>query len=327
MRAAVCTRYGPPDVLQIRDVPTPLLKANDLLIRTLATTVTSGDRRVRSLDVPLGLGFLMRLVFGFHAPRQPVLGTEMAGVVAAVGSAVRAFKPGDAVFAFSDLAMGCHAEYLCMAQDGAVLHKPEGLSFAEAAALSFGGTTALHYLRKASLQPGEKVLVNGASGAVGSAFAQLARHYGAEVTGVCSTANVALVQKSGAKHVIDYTQQDFTRNGETYDVIVDTVGNAPYARCRTSLRSGGRLLLIEAALAQMLAAPVVSLLSPHKVFAGPASGGVEALRTLADLAEQGVYRPVIDKEFAFEQIVEAHRYVDSGRKRGNVLVVLGEKAP
>lgn len=210
-----------------------------------------------------------------------------------------------------------------MAEDGAVVPKPSSLTFEEAAALSFGGTTALDFLRRAKLQSGESVLVNGASGAVGTAAVQLAKHFGAIVTGVCSSANVELVRSLGATHVIDYTQQDFTRNGETYDVIVDTVGTAPFSRSKASLKEGGRLLMVLAELPEMLRAPWVSMTSSKKVIAGPATVRVEDLRFLAGLAEAGAFKPVIDRRYTFEQIAEAHRYVDTGRKKGNVIITLG----
>jgi NADPH:quinone reductase-like Zn-dependent oxidoreductase len=326
MKAIVYERYGPPEVLQLKEVEKPTPKNHEVLIKTHATTVTSGDWRVRSLNVPAGFGLIMRLVFGVSRPKQPILGSELAGVIESVGKDVRKFKVGDPVFAFSDTAMGCHAEYKCMAEDGAVVPKPPSLTFEEAAALSFGGTTALDFLRRGKLQSGESVLVNGASGAVGTAVVQLAKHFGAIVTGVCSTANVELVRSLGATHVIDYTQQDFTRNGETYDVIVDTVGTAPFSRSKASLKEGGRLLLLVAGLPAMLIAPLVSMTSSKKVIAGPATVRVEDMRFLARLAEAGVFKPVIDRRYPFEQIVEAHRYVDTGRKKGNVVITLEHAA-
>ena len=322
MKAIVYERYGSPDVLELKEVAKPAPRDNEVLIKTHATTVTSGDRRVRSLNVPAGFGLIMRLVFGVSRPKQPILGTELAGVVESVGKDVRKFKVGDQVFAFSDAAMGCHAEYKCMPEDGAVALKPSNLTFDEAAALSFGGTTALDFFRRGKLQSGERVLVNGASGAVGTAAVQLARHFGADVTGVCSTANVELVRSLGASHVIDYTQEDFTQNGETYDVIVDTVGTAPFSRSKASLKEGGRLLMVLAGLPDMLQIPWVSMTSSKKVIAGPATGRAEDLRFLAGLAEAGEFKPVIDRRYPFEQIAEAHRYVDTGRKKGNVIITL-----
>lgn len=326
MKAIVYERYGPPEVLQLKDVEKPTPKNNEVLIKTHAATVTSGDWRLRSLDVPFGFGLITRLVFGISRPRQPILGSELAGVIEAVGKHVSKFKLGDPVFAFSDTAMGCHAEYKCMAEDGAVVPKPSSLTFDEAAALSFGGTTALDFLRRGRLRSGESVLVNGASGAVGTAAVQLARHFGAIVTGVCSSANVDLVRSLGATHVIDYTQQDFTRNGETYDVIVDTVGTAPFSRSSASLKEKGRLLVILAGLPEMLQALWVSTTSSRQVIAGPATVRVEDLHFLAGLAESGEFKPVIDRRYPFAQAADAHRYVDTGRKKGNVVITLEHAA-
>jgi NADPH:quinone reductase-like Zn-dependent oxidoreductase len=221
--------------------------------------------------------------------------------------------------------MGSYAEFKCMPADGAVAIKPSNLTYEEAAALCFGGVTALSFFRRGRLQRGERVLINGASGAVGSAAVQLAaRHFGAEVTGVCSTANVELVNSLGASHVIDYTKEDFTRNGETYDVIVDTAGTAPFSRSRGSLREGGRLLLVLSGLSELVRAPWVSMTSGRKVIAGPSSERAEDVWLLAELAAMGQFRPVIDRRYPFEQIVEAHRYVDAGHKRGNVVITLGD---
>ena len=322
MKAVVYERYGPPEVLQLQEVDEPTPKDNEVLIKTHATTVTSGDWRVRSLNVPAGFGLMTRLVFGVSRPKQPILGTELAGVIESVGNDVKKFKVGDQVFAFSDTAMGCHAEYKCMPEDGALALKPPNLTFEEAAALSFGGTTALDFFRRGRLQNGERVLVNGASGAVGTAAVQLAKHFGADVTGVCSTANLELVRSLGASHVVDYTQEDFTQNGETYDVIVDTAGSAPFSRSKASLKEGGRLLMVLGGLPDMLQIPWVSMTSSKKVIAGPAAGRAEDLRFLAGLAETGEFKPVIDRRYPFEQIAEAHRYVDTGRKKGNVVITL-----
>lgn len=322
MKAVVCERYGPPEVLQLQEIAKPVPGDHEVLIKVRATTVTAGDWRVRSLTMPAGFGFVARLVLGYSKPRQPVLGSELAGDIEAVGKAVSQFKAGDRVIAFSGARMGCHAEYKCMPADGALALKPLNLDYEEAAAISFGGTTALDFFRRGKLQRGESVLVNGASGGVGTAAVQLARHFGAEVTGVCSGANLELVKSLGAAHVIDYTQADFTRNGKTYDVIVDTAGTAPFSRCQHALKAGGRLLLVLSGLPEMLRAPWVSLTSDKKVIAGPAAERAEDLRFLAALAEAGNYKPVIDRRYPFEQITEAHRYVDSGRKRGNVVITL-----
>ncbi len=322
MKAVVYERYGPPEVLQFKEVEKPTPRDNEVLVKIHATTVTSGDWRVRSLNVPVGFKLIMRLVFGVSRPKQPILGTELAGVVESVGKDVSKFKVGDSVLAFCDASMGCHAEYKCMPESGAIALKPANMAYEEAAALSFGGMTALDFFNRAKLKRGERVLINGASGAVGTAAVQLARHFGADVTGVCSATNVELVRSLGASHVIDYTKEDFTKNGETYDVIVDTVGTAPFSRSKASLKKGGRLLMVLAGLPDMLRIPWVSMTSSKKAVAGPAATRAEDLRFLAKLAEAGEFKPVIDRRYPFEQIAEAHRYVDTGRKRGNVVITL-----
>lgn len=320
MKIVICERYGPPEVLRLVEADTPQPHDNELLIRIHATTVTSADRRIRAMDAPIGFGLLMRLAFGWSRPRQPVLGSELAGVVEAVGPAVREFRPGDRVFAFADARMGCHAEYRCMPEKGAVARIPANLDFAHAAALSFGGTTALSFLRRAKVQRGDKVLISGASGGVGTAAIQLACHLGAEVTAVCSAANADWVTSLGAVRVIDYSREDFAQSGERWDVIMDTVGTAPYARAAAALRQGGRLLAVLAGLPDMLTTPLRARLHGKRVIAGPAVGSAEDLRYLADLAAVGVFLPVIDREFPLERIVDAHRHVDTGRKRGNVII-------
>lgn len=327
MRAAVYERYGPPEVVAIRDVPTPTPKAGELLVRIRATTVSTGDWRVRSLTLPPGFGPFGRLACGLTRPRQPILGTELSGVVEAVGEGVSDYKVGDHVFAFADAKMGCHAEFRSIPASGLVARKPTNLSFEQAAALSFGGMTMLGFFRRGSLASGERVLVNGASGSVGSAAVQLARHFGAEVTGVCGPTNVDLVRALGANHVIDYTGEDFTANGETYDVIVDTVGTANYARVKGALSKHGRLLVVLGGLSDLLFAPLVAMTGGHRVIAGPAISRVEDLHRLAEIAAAGAFTPVIDQVYPFEQIVDAHRRVETGRKRGSVVVTIGPPHP
>lgn len=322
MKAAVCERYGPPEVVEIKDIDKPSPKDDEVLIKTYAATVTSADWRVRSLTVPMGFGLIVRLVFGVSKPKQPILGSELAGVVESVGKNVTQFKPGDAVFAFSDAAMGCHAQYKCMSQDSAIALKPNNLSFEQAAALSFGGTTALHFIRKAKLQRGEKMLIIGASGGVGTAAVQLASYFGAEVTGVCSAAHTRLVQSLGANHVIDYTQEDFTLNAGTYDVILDTTDSTSFARCKTSLKENGRFLMLVASLPQMLQIPWVHMTNNKKIIVGTALGTAEDLRFLANLAQTGQFMPVIDTQYPFEHIVDAYHQVDSGRKKGNIVLLM-----
>jgi NADPH:quinone reductase-like Zn-dependent oxidoreductase len=320
MKAIVYERYGPPEVLQMKEVEKPVLKANEILVKIYATTVTAADWRMRSLDVPVGFGIISRLVLGISKPRQPILGSELAGKIEAVGKDVKNFKVGDQVFAFSGIGMGCHAEYKCMREDAPVVLKPANLTYDEAAALSFGGTTALDFFRRGKLQSGEKVLINGASGAVGTAAVQLAKHFGADVTGVCSSANVELVRSLGANQVIDYNKEDFTQNGETYDVIVDTAGTAPFNRSNGSLKERGRLLQVLGSLPDILRGPWVAMTSSKKVIAAPAGERAEDLRFLARLAEAGKFKPVIDRRYPFEQIAKAHGYVDTGRKKGNVII-------
>lgn len=322
MKAVVYEQYGGPEVLHFTEVATPVPKDDEVLIRIYATTVTAGDWRVRSLKVPQGFGLLSRLAIGVTRPRQPILGSELSGVITAVGKGVTKFKAGDAVFAFPGVRLGCHAEYRCMSEDAAVALKPANLGHDQAAALSFGGTTALHFYREAKLRAGEKVLVNGASGAVGTAAVQLAKHFGAEVTAVCSAGSTDLVRSLGADHVIDYTTEDFTRNGRVYDVIIDTAGTAPFARSRVSLRDGGRLLLVLGNMRDVLSIPWIALTNSRKVIGGTAKEKQSDLRFLADLAERGEFTPVIDRRYPFDQIVEAHRYVDTGRKKGNVVITL-----
>jgi NADPH:quinone reductase-like Zn-dependent oxidoreductase len=323
MKAVIYTKYGSPDVLQLADVAKPIPKDREVLIKIHATTVTSVDWRVRSLNMPVGFGLISRLVFGLWQPRQPILGTELAGEIEAVGRDVSKFKVGDRVLGFSGASMGCHAEYKCLPADGTIVLKPDNLSFDEAVAISFGGTTALDFFRRGKLQSGDKILINGASGGVGTAMVQLAKHFGADVTGVCSTANVELVKSLGADRAIDYTQTDFTTNGETYDIIVDTVGTAPFSRSQGSLKAGGRLMLVLAGLPDLLMAPLVSMTTNKKVIGGPAAERVEDLDFLAKLAATGAFKPFVDRRYPLDRIAEAHSYVDTGHKRGNIVIALG----
>ena len=322
MQAAVVQAYGPPEVVQVKEVDKPTLKDHEVLIKIHATTVTAGDWRVRSLTTPFGFKLIMRLVLGWFKPKQPILGTELAGEVASVGSAVDKFKVGDRVFAYSGMGMGCHAQYKCMPQDAALALVPANLAYEQAAALSFGGATALDFFKRAQLAHGDTILINGASGAVGSAAVQLAKHFGAHVTGVCSSANAAWVQSLGASHVIDYSTQDFTQSGQTYDVIMDTAGTAPFARCKNSLKKNGRLLLVAGSLPEMLQIPWAWLTTDKKIIAGPTAERAEDLRLLAKLAETGAFKPVIDRRYPLERITQAHRYVDTGRKKGNVVITV-----
>jgi NADPH:quinone reductase-like Zn-dependent oxidoreductase len=318
MKAAVCERYGPPEVVQIRDVPKPVPADDEVLVEAKAATVNSGDARVRALRVPRGLGLAMRLRLGFTKPKRAILGFEMAGRVEEVGRAVTRFRPGDRVVVSRGFDFGCHAEYATVPEQGAIVAIPDSVGFQDAAALCFGGMTALIFFERGKLTAGETVLINGASGAVGTMAVQLAKHDGAEVTAVCSAANADLVRDLGADHVVDYTAEDFTRNGQRYDVIMDTHGNAPYARVKGSLRPGGRFLMVVGDLPQMIAA------TWHKAVVSSSEGDMgdagECYRTLMELADRGVIRAVVDSVLPFDQIVEAHRRVDSGHKVGSVVI-------
>ncbi len=321
MRAIAYAQYGPPDVLRATTLIKPSPGPNEVLVRTHATTVTSGDWRARSFSMPPGFKLIARLMFGLTKPRQNVLGGELAGVVEAVGADVSQLQVGDRVFAFTGSALGCYVEYKCFPEDGLILRIPDNLSFEEAAALSFGGTTALDFFRKANLQEGESVLINGASGGVGTAAVQIAKHTGATVTGVCSGPNVSLVQSLGADRVIDYQSEDFASSSDKYDVIMDTVGTAPFSRSAPCLNESGRLLVVLGGLSDMLRIPWVAATSSKRIVAGAAAERRDDLLTLAELAKSEQFRPVIDRRYPVDQIVEAHRYVDSGRKKGNVIVL------
>jgi NADPH:quinone reductase-like Zn-dependent oxidoreductase len=315
MKAAVCEGYGPPEVVQIRDVPKPAPADGEVLIKAAATTVNSGDARVRALRVPRGLSLAVRLRFGLTKPKQPVFGFDVAGKIEAVGTGVTRFQPGDRVVASRDMDLGCHAEYVTVAEQGAIATIPETLSDQDAVALCFGGSTALHFFDRGSLAAGEKVLINGASGAVGAMAVQLAKHTGAEVTGVCSAANAPLVRGLGGDHFIDYAVEDFTRNGQRYDVIVDNQGNATYPRVKGSLEPGGRVLMVYGELW-----PTIAASWQKAVVTGTAKPSADHLRTLIELAEHGVLKPVVDSILPFARIADAHRRVDSGHKVGSLVL-------
>ena len=326
MYAYTYTQYGSPDVLNHVELPTPSPKANEVLIRICATTVSSGDWRARSLTMPAGLGFIGRLVFGITQPRKPVLGTEFSGVIEAVGADVTMYHLGDAVIGFPGANFGAHAEYIVMPEKGKIVRKPDNLSFEEAAAIPFGATTAYDFLNnKGKLRAGERVLINGASGSVGSACVQMAKQMGAEVTGVCSTANVELVRSLGADHVIDYTVTDFTTLGAQYDMVIDTVGHAPWARSQHALVPRGRMLLIAGSTLDMFLGALKARLKGKRLIGGVASESVEVLRKVVQMAADGHFRPVIDRCFDFSQMIAAHAHVDTGHKKGNVVVTLNSQ--
>jgi NADPH:quinone reductase-like Zn-dependent oxidoreductase len=318
MKAAICERYGPPEVVRIDEVPTPVPGADEILVRSAATTVNSGDARVRALRVPRGLRLPVRLRMGWSRPRQPIFGFEVAGRVEQVGSGVTAFRPGDRVVASPWFAARCHAEYVTVAADGPVAPIPDGLSDEDAVALSFGGITTLSFFRKGRLAAGESVLVNGASGAVGTMAVQLAKRAGADVTAVCSAANANLVASLGADRVVDYAREDAIAGGHRYDVIMDNHGNAPYGRIKGSLAPGGRYLMVIGDLWQTIAS-VWQKATISGSEDDPAARA-EALRTLLAGAADGTLRPVVDRVLPFEEIVEAHRRVDGGHKVGSLVL-------
>lgn len=324
MKAAVCRTYGGPEAVRIEEMADPICKPKEVLIRVVATTVSSADARIRGARFPAGFSLLARAFLGLTGPRKPILGTELSGVVEAVGADVTRYRPGDRVLAFSGVGMGCHAELKTMPERGAIARIPAGVTFEEAAAISFGGTSALHFLRDvAKVQPGERVLVNGASGAVGSAAVQMARFFGAHVTGVCSSANAGLVRGIGADAVIDYTTTDLAASGERWDVILDTVGNLSFKRSRHLLNRSGRLMLAVGSLGDLLKGPVQSMTSGFKVSGGPAAERAEDVAALCRLVEMEAYNPIIDSHYALDRIADAHARVDSNRKVGSVVVTMG----
>ncbi|NQT62348.1 MAG: NAD(P)-dependent alcohol dehydrogenase [Candidatus Marinimicrobia bacterium] len=312
MKAVICTKYGPPEVLEIQDIEKPIPKDHEVLIKIHATTVHIGDTKIRSFKPGLGqvqdflFKPLMRFMIGFRGPRKKILGMELAGEIEATGRDVTLFKPGDRVFAATEMSFGAYAEYKCLPESGTIATIPSGMSYEEAAPISNGGITALRFLRSAKLQRNQKILIYGASGSVGTFAVQLAKIMGAEVTGVCSTTNVDMVRSLGADKVIDYTQEAFTKSHEMYDVIFDAVSKISPALCKIRLKSGGVYL---------------------NVLKG--SGGlklkIEELQFLQDLMEKGELRAVIDKRFSLDQIVEAHHYVDKGHKKGHVIITVGEQ--
>jgi NADPH:quinone reductase-like Zn-dependent oxidoreductase len=320
MRAAVYRRFGGPEVITITDLERPAPSAGELLIRVHATTVSAADYRSRSRDVPAGLLIPSSLVLGIFRPRRPVLGMDAAGVVVAVGADVPGFAPGDEVLAMLGSRFGGHAEYAIVKATDAVTRKPAGMTFDDAVSLVFGGITARSYLRQATIGAGTRVLVNGASGAVGTAVVQLAKAAGAHVTGVSSAANEAFVASLGADRTIDYRTTDFAADGATYDVIVDCVGNAPVARVLPALTPGGAVLLVAGDLRSLVAAGGQAKRHGITVVTGPGSYRSEDLEHVVDLAARGIITPTIDRTFSFDRIADAHRYVDTGRKRGSVVV-------
>lgn len=329
MKAATYRRFGSPEVVRIEELAKPSPRPDEVLVRVRASTLSAADHRARSRTVPSGLQVLTAVALGVFRPRRRVLGMDVAGVVEATGSDVTRFRAGDEVVAMLGAKFGGHAEYVTVRQDGPITAKPRTMGFAEAVTLVFGGLTAQAFLARADVGPGATVLINGASGAVGTAAVQLAKHLGAHVTAVCSGGNRELVTSLGADRVIDYTAEDFTARGEAYDVIMDCVGNAPFSRVADRLTPGGALLLVIADLKGMLQAPRNSRRSGKLVTAGDPRLNYTAqdLASLVRLADNGGYKAIIDRTYPLAEIVQAHRFVDTGRKRGNVVVKITGESP
>jgi len=323
MKAVIYEEYGPPEVLQFREVDKPSPKNDEVLIRIAAATVNTGDCEMRRLEIPNAIWFLIRLFFGLRKPRKRILGAYLSGEIEAVGREAERFRVGDQVVASTGVRFGAYAEYICLPADSSIATKPANMTHEQASTVPLGGTNALHYLREAKVQQGEKVLVNGAGGSFGTFAVQLAKLMGAEVTGVDSTDKLGMLRDLGADHVIDYTRDDFTENGRTYDVIFNVVARSPYARGVRSLKEGGRYLLTNpAGISQMLRAIWTSMTTRKKVIVRFAKETVEDLDQLRELIEDGKLRSVVDRSYPLERTVEAHRYVETDRKKGNVVLTM-----
>jgi len=328
MKAVVYKEYGSPDVLHVETMPKPAPKDNEILIRVQARSINYGDllarnfgnATMRDFNMPGILYFPTRLVFGLNKPNNPILGSEFSGDVEAVGQAVTQFKPGDAVFGYLGQSMGANAEYITLAEDGMVTHKPQNMSYEEAAVIPYGALTALNLLRKVAIQPGQKVLIIGASGSIGAGALQLARHYGAEVTGIAGTARQDYMKSLGADHVLDYTREDFTKNGQTYDVIIDVLGKSSFTTVKPSLTANGAYLRVSFKMREVFQMLGNRLRGGKKVITALSAEQPHDLVTIRELAEAGIINAQVDQCFPMEQAAEAHRYAESGRKSGSVVI-------
>lgn len=330
MKAMIYTEYGSPDVLHLIEIPKPAPKDHEILIKVRATSVNYGDLLARNFknitpaefNMPGILWLPARLAFGFSKPRVNILGAELAGEVVEVGKAVTKFKKGDQIFGYPGQSMGAYAEYLCMSENGCVAIKPANMTYEEAAVIPYGAIMAINLLGKVNIQPGQKVLVNGASGSIGSAAVQIAKHFGAEVTGVCGTLRLDFVKSLGSDHVIDYSREDFTQNGKTYDVIFDVLGKCSFSHCQKSLTPNGILLYASFKMPQLLQMLRTAKSEKQKVICALASGSIEDLLTVKTLIDAGRIKSLIDRRFPLDQVAEAHRYVETGHKKGHVVITV-----
>jgi NADPH:quinone reductase-like Zn-dependent oxidoreductase len=330
MKAIVYTEYGPPDVLQLKEMQKPAPKDDEVLIRVYATPVNYGDLLARNFknisarefNMPLPLLLPTRMVFGFTKPKINILGSEFAGEIESAGKDVKRFKKDDQVFGYLGQRMGAYAEYLCMPEGGLVAVKPANMTYVEAAAVPYGAIMAMSLLRKGHLQSGHKVLINGASGGIGSAAIQLAKYYGAEVTGVCGTPRLEYVKSLGADQVIDYTAEDFTQNGETYDLIFDILGKSSFSQCKSSLKQNGIYLLASFKMKPLYQMLWTKIVGSQKVICAMASEKSDDLVFIKELIEAGKFKAIIDQCFPLEQAAEAHRYVEKGYKKGSVIITV-----
>lgn len=301
MKAIICTKYGPPNVLQLQNIEKPKPKKNEVLVKIHATSVSTGDCRIRGFNSPLLFWIPMRIILGFRKPRKPILGVELSGEIEDIGTDVTQFKKGDPVFALTELNLGGYAEYTCVHESGLIALKPTNVTYEEAAVIPFGGTSALHFLRKGQIKKGQRVLIYGASGSVGTAAVQLAKYFGATVTAICSSSNFDLVTALGADNVIDYMKEDFTKRGEHYDIIFDAVGKYNKSLCTDALMPNGKYVSVNGMMAKV---------------------SKEDMNLLKQLAETEKLKPVIDRTYRLEEIAEAHIYVEKGHKKGNVSITL-----
>ena len=323
MKAIICTKYGPPEVLQETEIDKPVPKNNEVLIKIKATSVSAADYKVRSFDVPAAFWLPAKLALGFTKPRRPILGMEFSGEIVAIGKKVSSFKIGNEVFGASLQTFGSYAEYICLPDHSSIALKPENISLEDSAAIPIGARTAYHYLKVLSqIKPNQKVLIYGASGSVGTYAVQLAKYFGAEVTGVCSTDNLSLIKSLGADKTIDYKESGFLNNLETYDTVFVTIDKCPFSILKNSLKKNGTYLNIGRPLPS-LAMIWTSLSTNRKVLVGKnVPESIEILNILKKLIQQGKLKPVIDRKYSLDQIVQAHRYADKGHKRGNVIITI-----